>query len=489
MERRSYGRRSAERPRAEQRYGERPRAEQRYDEPTGRHAHRDDPPPARYGAPTERMRAVRAPLAEPVEPPPFEPPFTPAFDAPFEPPFKPPFNPPFEAPFEPPFEAGRRAERTQPRRARSGLAPPVVAAPLTPAPPVVEMPLTPAPSLAPPMPTSPPAPPPPRALATPPAGMPATPPRVLATPPARTLATPPPAPAPAPPRWSRPRPSGPVPAVDPIVPSRREPPSRIPEPPAGRHPERDRSRNHPRARLWTVVFATVGALVALGVCGLGTYFVVSDEKNGPADARASVSPSAKTRDIASRDVDPAPLTEAEVYPSPQIVAAANEPPYVVLKTQQSADCKVAATDALAGLLTQSGCSQVVRGTIKSPNGQYLITAGIFNLKDEGAANQAHESIKSLIDGQKGRFTGLLAGAGTDAIIRAPTHLGWNVQGHFLAYCVIARADSKAFDPNDGFPQQIIFDIVETHLRNDVIGARATVKASNPPVSAGPSAGG
>jgi hypothetical protein len=228
-----------------------------------------------------------------------------------------------------------------------------------------------------------------------------------------------------------------------------------------------------------VALVSVGVLVLLAACGLGTYLIVKDERNGPANARASIQPSVQKRDISSRDVDPAPLTEAEVFPSPTIVAAPDEPPYQVLKTQTAPDCKGAATDDLGKLLVDSGCSQVVRGTLKSPNGVYLITAGIFNLKDEASANQAHESIKPIVDGQKGRFTGLLAGQGTEAIVRAPAHLGWNVKGHYLAYCVIARLDGRPFATGDGFPQQIIFDLVETHLRDRVIGARAVVSVSNP----------
>jgi hypothetical protein len=231
--------------------------------------------------------------------------------------------------------------------------------------------------------------------------------------------------------------------------------------------------------MWTIVLSSVGAVVLLAACVLGTYLIVKDERNGPANARASNQPSVQKRDISSQTVDPAPLTEAEVFPQLTIVAAPNEPPYQVLKTQASPDCKVAATDELGNLLIQGGCSQVVRATLKSPNGAYLITSGIFNLKDEAAANQVHESIRGIIDGQKGRFTGLLAGAGTEAIVRAPAHLGWNVKGHYLAYCVIARMDGKPFAAGDGFPQQIIFDLVETHLREGIISARSVVKPSNP----------
>jgi hypothetical protein len=241
---------------------------------------------------------------------------------------------------------------------------------------------------------------------------------------------------------------------------------------------------------WMVALATIGVLALIAVCGLGTFFMFKDERNGPADASkasASASPVLLKRDIGSRDVDPAPLTEAEVFPAPTVPGAAGDPPYTVLKTQLSADCTVGATDQLGALLNQLGCNQVVRATLKAPDGQYLITAGIFNLRDEAGATQAHENIKPTIDAQKGRFTGLLAGAGTEVIVRAPTILGWQARGHFLAYCVIARADGKVFDPNDQFPTKIQADVLTTHLRDTVIGARSVVQpGASPSASATPS---
>lgn len=240
--------------------------------------------------------------------------------------------------------------------------------------------------------------------------------------------------------------------------------------------------NKPRSR-WVAALSTVAVLVLLAVCGLGTYFLVKDERNGPEQARrtdASASPSLQRRDISTRDVDAALLTEAEVFPRPQVAAAPNEAPYQVLKTQASDDCRTAATDQLGTLLVNLGCNQVVRGTIKTPDNNYLVTAGIFNLRDEPAAIQAHENIKPTIDAQKGRLTGLLAGPGTEILVRSPMILGWHARGHYLAYCIIARADGKAFDANDPFPNKIQADILTTHLRDNVIGARAVVQPSTTP---------
>ncbi len=233
------------------------------------------------------------------------------------------------------------------------------------------------------------------------------------------------------------------------------------------------------SRRWLTILSAVGVVVVLAVCGLGGYFMINSDRGRPTTPSGAKINAVKARDISTRDVDPAPLTEQEVFPAAQITAGAAT--YQVLKTQ-AGDCPSAATDDLAKLLTQLGCSQVVRGTLKSQDGQFLITAGIFNLKDEASANQAYEQIKPTLDAQKGRFTGLPAGDGTEAIVRAPTTLGWHPRGHFLAYCIVARADSKPIDANDAASKQVISDLVEAHLRDTVIGARAVV---SPPPSPKP----
>ena len=202
--------------------------------------------------------------------------------------------------------------------------------------------------------------------------------------------------------------------------------------------------------------------------------MVRDDSAGAVKrAQASARPTTKPRDISTRDVDPVPLTEQEVFPQgTQLTIPGNNQPYPILKTQASTDCHVAAEQDLGTLLTQLGCSQVVRATLKSPDGQYVMTAGIFNLRDEPAAAQADQAIKPTVDAQKGRFTGLLAGGPTDALVRAPTHLSWFVRGHFLAYAIIARADAQPIPADDPTAARIATDLVETHLRDTVIGARA-----------------
>jgi hypothetical protein len=218
------------------------------------------------------------------------------------------------------------------------------------------------------------------------------------------------------------------------------------------------------------VLIVVGVVV-LALVALGGYLLINGGQSAPPAKRSAAGAAGvKVRDISTRDVDQAALTEQEVFPGQQVtIRGAN---YGVLKTQAT-DCPNAVTDDLAKLLGDMGCSQVVRGTLKSSDGQFLITTGIFNLKDETSANKAYESIKPMLDAQKGRFSGLAAGEGTEAIVRAPTTLGWHPLGHFLAYCVVAHTDGKPIAADDAGSKQIISDMVEGHLRDGVIAARTT----------------
>ncbi|MEV6930781.1 hypothetical protein AB0M46_40700, partial [Dactylosporangium sp. NPDC051485] len=271
----------------------------------------------------------------------------------------------------------------------------------------------------------------------------------------------------------------------------REPPDARPSGPPGR-PDRDGGRSRPgapqragmdparpgpRPHRWVALLSAIAVLVVLGACAIGTWFIFKDEKNGPDSAKSSATTGPKRRDISSRDVDPKPLTEAEVFPNNNIVAVPDEPPYVIMATKTSPDCKVAATEQLATLLAGAGCSEVVRATMKSPNQEYLVTAGVFNVTSEKVAAQTFEGIKAIVDGQKGRFAGMSVGVGTgtDALVRAPTQLSWNYKGHFITYCVIARVDGQNFAQGDPYPNQITYDIVETYLDNGIIENRAVIQ--------------
>lgn len=225
-----------------------------------------------------------------------------------------------------------------------------------------------------------------------------------------------------------------------------------------------------RQKIWLSVLAGVGTLALLAICGFGGYLMVQEERDGPLRMK-NAGPSAQARDISKRLNDPAALTDVELFPGPQLKLKDVDQPYAVLNKQASNDCKVAATDELGNTFTSLGCNQVVRGTLKSPDGQYLITAGIFNFPDLNSASQADQGIKPILDAGKGRLIGLAAGPGAEPIMRAPSKVSKFVRGHYLVYSIVVRADASPIPADDIGAQQVEFDLTKTHLRDTVIAAR------------------
>lgn len=230
-------------------------------------------------------------------------------------------------------------------------------------------------------------------------------------------------------------------------------------------------------------------MAVLATCAFLSYRLVEEERAGR-NAQASIAESSapvEPRDISSREADPEPLTVDEVFPQDEIVINPAEPPYVVLGTDTSNDCGTAAVDELAVLLDELGCSQVVRATLHSPNEDYLVSGGIFNLKTEEGAERAYEDITPLIQDGTGRFQGLLAGTGTEPIVTSETVLFWDFRGHYLLYTVIARSDGEAFSSAANRHADVIsWDLIEMHLRSDVLEQRTTAPAADeePPAEVG-----
>lgn len=219
-------------------------------------------------------------------------------------------------------------------------------------------------------------------------------------------------------------------------------------------------------------------MLLVGIFGLSSYFFLVDDPHGR-DARTadSANSAALTRDISSRAADPTPLTVKEVFPGNQVVIDADQSAYEVIKTQAAKDCELAANGELGALLLDLGCSQFVRGTVQSPTGAYVATAGIVNLADEAGATSARDKIKPIVDGGKGRFLGLAAGRGTDAVALDSAQAGWHVRGHFLIYCVVAKTDGKTIGAEDLFARQILSDMIEGYLRGKILEQRAIAPAS------------
>lgn len=223
-----------------------------------------------------------------------------------------------------------------------------------------------------------------------------------------------------------------------------------------------------------LLMSGLGALIMAAICGLSAFFIIADERHGH-DAHAAeirvVPPVAPARKIHSRAVDPAPLSVAEVFPDQQIVPAPGASPYQLRMTHIDTDCPVATTGKLGGLLDEHGCSQVVRATLLAPVEHYVVTAGLFNLPDEADARAVSDQVKSLVDGGRGSFAGMAAGPGTDPVELPSAQIGWHTRGHYLVYCVIARPDGEIVRDDDPYAHEIVFDVVESYLRENVIGRR------------------
>ncbi|WFE25105.1 hypothetical protein O7623_16960 [Solwaraspora sp. WMMD791] len=283
-----------------------------------------------------------------------------------------------------------------------------------------------------------------------------------------------------------------IPAMPPAGPGRptrlrnqpgRRRPTRTPAPadrlpPGGRRPRPGPAPARPglwsSTTVWQVVISGLSVLLMLGVCGLSSFFIVADERNGRVAAGVAEpgDPTPAPRDISSREVDPAPLTVEEVFPTGDIVIDPAEPPYQLLKTQVEARCRAAVAGDIGPMLDELGCNQVVRGTLRSPTGEYLITTGVFNLADATGAEWAHTRIKPLVDEEKGRFQGMIADEGTEAVALSSAQVGWHSLGHFLMYCVIARADGEPVPTDDPYARQILFDMLQLHLQAGVLEKRA-----------------
>ena len=119
----------------------------------------------------------------------------------------------------------------------------------------------------------------------------------------------------------------------------------------------------------------------------------------------------------------------------------------------------------------------------------MVTAGVFNPRTT-ASVKAHEDIRTLVaDEANGRFNGYIPTSRCGS--SAPRRRTCRGARHFLVYCVIARADGKAFEPDDPFVPVIVYDLVEKYLRDTKLTEWAVVEGTPGPdasVSPGPTPG-
>ncbi|MGI5523932.1 hypothetical protein ACQEUX_23770 [Micromonospora sp. CA-259024] len=244
-------------------------------------------------------------------------------------------------------------------------------------------------------------------------------------------------------------------------------------------------------RLWQVLIGGAAVLVLLALCGLGAAALLIDRTPQPQATptyqpnAAPTSAAAERLALDSRDTDQAPLTAKELFPGKTLKLTDGQPSYQVLKTHSSGSCAVAATGEVADLLVRLGCNQVVRATLRTPDGDHLVTTGLFNLTDKVSAERARDRIRQLLDERQGRFRGLTGGDGdgTDVLASAPARVGWQVRGHYLAYALVVRKDGAAVKAGDTKVREILFDMIELHLSRGVLQQRADGGTAAQPTAA------
>ena len=248
-------------------------------------------------------------------------------------------------------------------------------------------------------------------------------------------------------------------------------------------------RHLPHHKPWMVALSIIAIVVVVGTCGFGSYLLVRDDGTVVA-VDPNAHPTIPKRDISNRTVDPTPLTAADVFPTVEIIADPSVPPYKRFgEPQVAADCRNGASGDLGKLLVTLGCNQVVRATFSSTDGQFLVTAGMFNMPDTEAATKAEAEIKNLSDQNKGRLSGYVpqqAVAATKMLGRSPTHVAWDAHEHFVLYTVICRVDGKDFEAEDPHTKIIVYDIVEKYLRDHVVVEWSIDKAALPTPTPSPS---
>ncbi|WP_433793336.1 hypothetical protein [Actinoplanes sp. CA-252034] len=225
----------------------------------------------------------------------------------------------------------------------------------------------------------------------------------------------------------------------------------------GQH--RRRSRRHLRREPLTTHLFTRGlaGLIVLGIVVMLGVLIVADDRRPSAQlAWAEVD-----ERIATRAVDPAPLSADEVFPT-GITA------FGVTETSLTADCSLAAGGALATTLQRYGCSQAVRAALTVPYADYRITAGLLNLPDATSAMAVSDQVRYLVETGDGSFTGM-----SGAMTGPGTPILWRTRGHFVMYCVITGPSGELIPADAPQVRQLTHDILDTHLHDTVLIRRAS----------------
>lgn len=238
-------------------------------------------------------------------------------------------------------------------------------------------------------------------------------------------------------------------------------PTRLSRRAAGQH--RRAPRRHLRREPYPTAHLLVrglAALIVLGIFVMLGVLVVADDKRAPA-GRALTFAEIDAR-IASRAIDPAPLTVDEVFP-------AGSADFTTATREVTADCAVAATGVFRATLSRYGCTQAARATLTVSYADFRITAGVLNLPDAAAATAVGDQVRTLVETGDGGFAdldGTATGAGSPVL--------WRPRGHYLLYCVITGPAGEPVPAGDPRIQRVTTDVLDRHLHDRMLVLRAGV---------------
>ncbi|MER5643507.1 hypothetical protein [Streptosporangium sp. NPDC002524] len=130
-------------------------------------------------------------------------------------------------------------------------------------------------------------------------------------------------------------------------------------------------------RKWIII------VVLAGVAGLGAFLWLGDTPAPRAAVLRAEPGTAHYAPIATRALDPQPLTVAEMFPGPSVSAGTTR--LALRNTEALADCAEAAWGSPADAL--GGCTQVLRARYETEDGAVSGQFLIFNLADSAAADR------------------------------------------------------------------------------------------------------
>ena len=203
-----------------------------------------------------------------------------------------------------------------------------------------------------------------------------------------------------------------------------------------------------------IVILGAAAVLVLGIAGAAAYKYVGSPSpiatpsslKLPASDPTAGSPlfSAKLgkwQHIDTRKLDPAPVTVNGLYPPAFMYPAVNGTQYLRATASLTKTCGLAVFgDLLQAALQSGGCSQIVRASYVSGNGQIMGTIGVANLS---SAYEAELAAKTT--GSDELIAPLTATKGpTRNFLKSGTGLAYaEIKGHYLILFYVEFTDLKS----------------------------------------------